>query len=114
MSFTYFSIKDLFDRFFALFFLILLAPVLSIVFILVRWRLGPPVFFRQRRIGLLGRSFLIFKFRTMIDLRDVHDILLPDSQRLTPFGLFLRSTSIDELPSLLNILRGEMVYYLRP
>ena len=99
-------------RLFDLVVVILLAPfwlpVMAIVALLVRWRLGSPVLFRQRRPGLLGRPFLILKFRSMIDAHGPDGHPLPDEDRLTPFGHFLRSVSLDELPSLLNILRGDM------
>ena len=83
-------------------------PVLGAVALLVRRRLGTPVLFRQRRPGLGGRSFELRKFRTMTDARGADGRLLPDAERLTPFGRWLRSTSLDELPELLNVLRGEM------
>jgi lipopolysaccharide/colanic/teichoic acid biosynthesis glycosyltransferase len=74
----------------------------------VRRKLGSPIFFRQMRPGLQGKPFNIVKFRTMTETRDVSGALLPDSQRLTPFGHFLRTSSLDELPELWNVLRGEM------
>ena len=83
-------------------------PLLSIVALLVRLRLGSPVLFRQRRPGLGGRSFFILKFRTMVDAHGPDGRPLRDEDRLTPFGQFLRSASLDELPSLLNVLRGDM------
>jgi lipopolysaccharide/colanic/teichoic acid biosynthesis glycosyltransferase len=88
--------------------LAILSPVLLAVGILVRRRLGAPVLFRQARPGLHGRPFTMLKFRTMTDARDAHGELLPDSERLTPFGRFLRSTSLDELPELFNVLKGDM------
>lgn len=88
--------------------LVLLAPVLMVTAVLVRVRLGSPVIFRQRRPGRDGRPFQMWKFRTMTDARDVRENLLPDEQRLTRFGQLLRSTSLDELPELWNVLRGEM------
>lgn len=90
--------------------LLLLSPFLLAVSLLVRWRLGAPIFFRQQRPGLLGQPFWLIKFRTMINTRDACGSLLPDAQRLTPFGSLLRATSIDELPELINILRGEMSF----
>ncbi len=75
---------------------------------LIRSRLGRPVLFRQERPGRHGRPFMMVKFRTMTDARDERGELLPDSERLTPFGQWLRSTSLDELPELWNVLRGEM------
>ena len=83
-------------------------PVLAVVALLVRLKLGSPVFFRQKRPGQGARIFEMIKFRTMTDARDPAGHLLPDAVRLTPFGKFLRSTSLDELPELLNVLRGDM------
>jgi sugar transferase EpsL len=88
--------------------LIVLLPVLALLALLVRVRLGSPVLFRQIRPGLHGYPFLMYKFRTMTDEKDENGNLLPDEQRLTSFGHFLRSTSLDELPELFNILKGEM------
>lgn len=88
--------------------LCLLSPVILVLAILVRWRLGRPVFFRQSRAGLNGRPFRVLKFRSMSDRRDGKGDLLPDSGRLTPMGRFLRSTSLDEIPELVNVLKGEM------
>jgi lipopolysaccharide/colanic/teichoic acid biosynthesis glycosyltransferase len=88
--------------------LILVSPVLLIAAICVRLGMGPPAFFRHERAGLGGRPFRMYKFRTMTDERDEHGNPLPDADRLTRFGAFLRSTSIDELPTLWNVLRGEM------
>jgi len=83
-------------------------PVLAVVAGLVRIKLGSPVFFRQKRPGLKAQIFEMIKFRTMTDARDASGALLPDAVRLTPFGKLLRSTSLDELPELLNVLRGDM------
>jgi len=92
--------------------LLLTAPLwlaaLGAVTFLVAWKLGRPVLFRQRRPGRDGVPFWVLKFRTMTEARDAAGNLLPDAQRLTPFGRWLRSTSLDELPELLNVLRGEM------
>lgn len=88
--------------------LLLLAPVMGVVALLVRRRLGAPVLFRQERPGLRGAPFQILKFRTLTDARDEHGEWLPDEQRTTPFGQWLRRTSLDELPELLNVLKGEM------
>lgn len=88
--------------------LILLAPVLATVALLVWLKMGSPVIFRQQRPGLRGRPFMMYKFRTMTNARDAEGNLLPNEQRLTRFGKFLRSTSLDELPELINVLRGEM------
>lgn len=87
---------------------VLLSPVLALVALLVRVKLGSPVLFRQQRPGLRGKPFTIYKFRTMTDARDCQGNLLPDAQRLTSFGRFLRSTSLDELPELFNVLKGDM------
>lgn len=92
----------------ALLVLAILCPLLFVIGILVRIKLGSPVIFRQPRAGLNGAAFTIVKFRSMTDARDDGGVLLPDAQRLTRFGRFLRSSSLDELPELLNVLRGEM------
>jgi sugar transferase EpsL len=89
---------------------LLLAPIWTTIWVLVRLFLGTPVLFRQTRSGLGGRSFTIFKFRTMSDVRDADGKLLPDSDRFLQFGKILRSTSLDELPELINIIRGEMSF----
>ena len=88
--------------------LVLLWPVLLCLTVLVRVKLGAPVLFRQIRPGRHGRPFTLYKFRTMTDARNAAGNLLPDARRLTGFGRFLRSTSLDELPELINVLRGEM------
>ncbi len=85
-----------------------LAPVLLLVAVLVRKKLGKPVIFAQERPGLNEKIFKLYKFRTMTDERDENGELLPDEVRLTTFGKFLRSTSLDELPELFNILKGDM------
>jgi sugar transferase EpsL len=82
--------------------------VMLVVAGLVRLLIGKPVLFRQIRPGLQGKSFTIYKFRTMIDARDIQGRLLPDAERLTSLGKFLRATSIDELPELFNVLKGDM------
>ena len=96
------------ERLLALALLVLLSPVLLGIVLLVRIKLGRPVLFRQRRAGLLTRPFWLVKFRTMNANCDANGQLLPDAERLTPFGRWLRSSSLDELPELFNILRGEM------
>ncbi|MDR1978096.1 MAG: sugar transferase [Synergistaceae bacterium] len=88
--------------------LILLSPVLLTLVFLVRRRMGPPAIFAQRRAGLKGRPFVLYKFRTMNDARDERGKLLPDEARLTEFGQFLRRSSLDELPQLWNVLKGDM------
>ena len=88
--------------------LILCAPIFALVALLVRVKLGRPVFFRQERPGLYGQPFTMIKFRTMTDERDAQGNLRPDSERMTRLGRILRSTSLDELPELINVLKGEM------
>ena len=88
--------------------LLLLAPVMVVVGLLVRWKMGRPVLFRQERPGLNGKPFEMFKFRTMLGTVDGSGNLLSDAERLTKLGKFLRSTSLDELPGLWNVLRGDM------
>ena len=88
--------------------LLLLSPLLLILMVLVRLKLGSPIFFTQVRPGLHGKPFKMIKFRTMTDARDADGNLLPDNIRLTAFGRFLRSTSLDELPELWNVLKGDM------
>lgn len=88
--------------------LILLSPVILVVAIHIRRKLGSPIFFRQTRPGKDGKPFQMIKFRTMLDAVDKQGDPLPDGQRMTPFGSFLRSTSLDELPELWNVLKGEM------
>lgn len=88
--------------------LIILSPLLLVLAVLVRLKLGSPVLFRQERPGLHGLPFTMFKFRTMTDARDAEGNLLPDEQRMHPFGLFLRNTSLDELPELLLVLSGKL------
>jgi len=100
--------KRIFDAVVAGLALIVLSPVLLAIAGLVRWHLGTPIFFRQQRPGLNGVPFAIIKFRTMTDEVDADGLPLPDSERLGAFGRFLRSTSIDEFPELINILKGEM------
>jgi sugar transferase EpsL len=86
----------------------LIVPLLASIALVVRWKLGSPVLFRQQRPGLYGKPFMLLKFRTMTDARDRDGHLLPDAERLTSFGRFLRSTSLDELPELFNVLTGDM------
>lgn len=101
-------IKRLFDITASFFGLFLLSPVIAVVAFQVSRKLGSPVFFRQIRPGLHGKPFEMIKFRTMRDAFDDSGKPLPDSERITPFGRFLRSTSLDELPELWNVLRGDM------
>lgn len=88
--------------------LVVLSPILLGIAILVRKKLGAPVFFTQSRIGKDGKIFKMIKFRSMIDAHDKFGNVLPDEDRLTPFGQTLRSTSLDELPELINVLKGDM------
>ncbi len=88
--------------------LILLSPVLLVIAVLVRLNFGSPILFSQKRPGLGGKPFWVYKFRSMTNERDDQDQLLPDGQRITHLGRFLRSTSLDELPEMINVLRGEM------
>ncbi|WP_044162259.1 sugar transferase [Virgibacillus sp. MSP4-1] len=88
--------------------IIILIPIFLVVAILVRVKLGSPILFRQKRPGLNERIFTMYKFKTMTDKRDDNGKLLPDDKRLTQFGKLLRSTSLDELPELFNILKGDM------
>lgn len=100
--------KRLFDLTLVVLTSVLWLPLLSVLGLGVAIFLGRPVLFSQDRPGKAGRPFRIIKFRTMTDARDAVGQLLPDADRLTPFGRFLRSTSLDELPELLNVLKGEM------
>lgn len=100
--------KRLFDLLASAMGLLLLAVPLALLAWQVRRKLGSPVLFTQVRPGLYGKPFRMVKFRTMTDARDASGGLLPDAQRLTPFGHFLRASSLDELPELWNVLRGEM------
>lgn len=102
------AIKRLTDVIIAGTVLLVAAPAMGAVALLIRWRMGSPVVFRQRRPGLKEQPFHLYKFRTMNDARDANGELLPDSQRLTSLGRFLRRTSLDELPQLWNVLRGDM------
>ena len=102
------KIKRSFDIIFSLTVLIMLSPIFLIIAILVKIKLGGPIFFVQERIGMYNRPFKMYKFRTMRDTKDSSGNLLSDDERLTKFGKILRSTSLDELPEFFNILRGEM------
>lgn len=100
--------KRLFDVIASAVLLIVLSPLMLVIAALVWANAGSPVIFKQVRPGLHGRPFTMYKFRTMTDARDENGRLLPDEQRLTKFGRFLRSTSLDELPELFNVLKGDM------
>lgn len=101
-------IKRILDFILSLIALIVLSPVLLVVAILVRIKLGSPIIFKQQRPGKDEKIFTLYKFRTMTDKKDENGNLLSDSERLTKFGKVLRSTSLDELPELVNILKGDM------
>lgn len=100
--------KRMLDFILSLIALIILSPILLIVAILVRIKLGNPIIFKQQRPGKNEKIFTLYKFRTMTDKKDENGNLLPDSDRLTKFGKLLRSTSLDELPELINIIKGDM------
>lgn len=101
-------VKRILDFTLSLLALIVLSPIMLILYILVRIKLGNPVIFKQMRPGKNEKIFKLYKFRTMTDEKDEQGNLLPDEQRLTKFGKFLRSTSLDELPELINIIKGDM------
>lgn len=101
-------IKRMLDIILSLVAIVILSPVLLIVAVLVRVKLGSPVLFKQERPGLDEKIFRLYKFRTMKDARDSDGNLLPDEERMTKFGSALRKTSLDELPELVNILKGDM------
>ncbi len=101
-------IKRFLDLILSLLALIILMPVMMVIYVLVRIKLGSPAIFKQQRPGKNEKIFTLYKFRTMTDKKDENGNLLPDEQRLTKFGKILRSTSLDELPELFNILKGDM------
>lgn len=101
-------LKRAFDLVASLVLLILFSPLMALIAMLIRITMGPPVLFRQPRPGLYSKPFIIYKFRTMTDARNAAGNLLPNAERLTPFGRFLRSTSLDELTELLNVLKWDM------
>ncbi len=102
------ALKPAFDFFATLILIILLSPVLIILTVLVGFFIGRPILFKQKRPGLNGEPFVLYKFRTMTNEKDADGNLLPDEKRLTRFGQFLRATSLDELPELFNVLKGDM------
>lgn len=103
-------LKSLFDKTLALFLIIFFSPIYIVVSLLILWKMGSPIFFRQKRPGYKEKIFGIYKFRTMTNDTDADGNLLPDEQRLVGIGKFIRSTSLDELPQLFNVLRGEMSF----
>jgi len=100
--------KRVFDLLISLFALMVLSPVMIMTALLVRFKLGSPIFFTQERPGLDSKVFKMIKFRTMLDATDKHGQQLPDEQRITSFGSFLRAASLDELPGLFNVIKGDM------
>ncbi len=102
------SIKRFLDFFSAVLLLICLSPFWVLLLILCLKKIGKPIFFRQERTGINGKIFKIYKLRTMTNAKDANGKLLPDAERLTSFGRFLRATSLDEIPQLLNVLKGDM------
>lgn len=100
--------KRFFDIIIAFIALVTLLPFVILIAILIFLKLGTPILFTQDRPGLNGNVFKMIKFRTMLDSKDKQGNLLPDDERMTPFGFFLRSTSLDELPGLINVLKGDM------
>lgn len=101
-------VKRMMDVLMAVTLLILLAPLLILVALLIKYQMGSPILFKQQRSGLNGSLFLLYKFRTMSNETDVNGYLLSDGERLTRFGLLLRKYSIDELPQLVNVIKGDM------
>ncbi|WP_116963015.1 sugar transferase [Fastidiosibacter lacustris] len=104
------EVKVLSDKIFAVVILAIFFPIILIVGVLIKVKLGSPIFFKQKRPGKDGKIFTIYKFRTMNNNTDKYGELLADEQRLTKFGKFLRSTSLDELPQLFNVLKGDMSF----
>lgn len=103
-------LKSLFDKILALFLMILFLPIYIIVGLLIWLKMGTPILFRQKRPGYKENIFTIYKFRTMTNEKDANGDLLPDEQRLTFVGKFIRSISLDELPQLFNVLKGDMSF----
>lgn len=103
-------IKSIFDKILALFLIILFSPVYIVVSLLIFFKMGKPILFRQKRPGYKEKIFGIYKFRTMTNEKDANGNLLPDDKRLVGIGKFIRSTSLDELPQLFNVLKGEMSF----
>ena len=108
MQYFYKSIKRIIDVVTSIFVLLLMSPLILAISLLVRINLGSPVLFKQERPGLDEKVFIMLKFRTMRNATNSKGEVLPDSERLTKFGQFLRKTSLDELPELINVLKGEM------
>ncbi|ADI13244.1 sugar transferase [Truepera radiovictrix] len=106
----YERLKRALDVTFAALGLLVLGPLMAVIALVIRWRMGAPVLFRQVRPGRFERPFTLLKFRTMHDTRGADGELLPPPQRITPLGVWLRKTSLDELPQLFNVLRGDMSF----
>ncbi|MGH2278557.1 undecaprenyl phosphate N,N'-diacetylbacillosamine 1-phosphate transferase [Aliarcobacter sp. ERUVET-7] len=104
------KLKNLFDKILALFLIILFSPIYIVISLLIFFKMGSPILFRQKRPGYKEKIFGIYKFRTMTNEKDVNGNLLPDDKRLVGIGKFIRSTSLDELPQLFNVLKGEMSF----
>ncbi|MFY9107269.1 undecaprenyl phosphate N,N'-diacetylbacillosamine 1-phosphate transferase [Aliarcobacter cryaerophilus] len=104
------KLKNLFDKTLALFLIILFSPIYIVVSLLIFFKMGSPILFRQKRPGYKEKIFGIYKFRTMTNEKDANGNLLPDNKRLVGIGKFIRSTSLDELPQLFNVLKGEMSF----
>ncbi|MGJ0334215.1 undecaprenyl phosphate N,N'-diacetylbacillosamine 1-phosphate transferase [Aliarcobacter cryaerophilus] len=104
------KLKNLFDKTLALFLIILFSPIYIVVSLLIFFKMGNPILFRQKRPGYKEKIFGIYKFRTMTNEKDEFGNLLPDDKRLVGIGKFIRSTSLDELPQLFNVLKGEMSF----
>ncbi len=102
--------KTLFDKFLAFILIIFFSPLYLVVSLLIWWKMGRPILFRQQRPGYQEKIFSIYKFRTMTNEKDEEGNLLPDDQRLVGIGKFIRSTSLDELPQLFNVLKGDMSF----
>ena len=104
------KLKNLFDKILALFLIILFSPIYIVISLLIFFKMGSPILFRQKRPGYKEKIFGIYKFRTMTNEKDEFGNLLPDDKRLIGIGKFIRSTSLDELPQLFNVLKGEMSF----
>ena len=104
------KLKNLFDKILALFLIILFSPIYIVVSLLIFFKMGSPILFRQKRPGYKEKIFGIYKFRTMTNEKEEFGNLLPDDKRLVGIGKFIRSTSLDELPQLFNVLKGEMSF----
>ena len=109
-TYSYDLLKETIDKIMALVFLVLLSPLLILISCLIFFKLGNPIIFSHSRAGLNGKPFRLFKFRSMTNQCNLEGKLLPPEHRLTDFGIFLRSTSFDEIPSLINVLKGDMSF----